>query len=228
MTVSTRQLLKQVFPKMGAQSATTYVRHSTGGQLTKRHTSQYFLRNGRGVSCRTFHNPGSSAVLSLMPPQPDISNCPHSISDTPLAGRKVPPAKVTLPFQWLQPFAQVDDQLSVWGVHFEGAIAINPSNPHFYSHRPRRVIMPMGNRRSLTIHLQKPFEELTLQVRGYRDISVTALDQEGHCISHCKTFRHRLIEQEKAPVEQLTIDLAGSQKLILESSGPFILESFQL
>lgn len=163
-----------------------------------------------------------------MPPQPDLRNCPSPLPSNFSSERKVIPAKVALPFQWLQPFALVNDQLSVWGVLFEGAIAINPSNPHFYSSRPRRVIMPVGNRRSLTIHLQKPFEELTLQVRGYQDISVTALDEEGHCISHCKTFRHRLIEQEKAPVEQLTIDLVGSQKLILESSRPFILESFQL
>ncbi|HEY9764321.1 MAG TPA: hypothetical protein V6D07_17470 [Trichocoleus sp.] len=133
-----------------------------------------------------------------------------------------------LPFHKLSPFETVRDQYADWGVQFEGAIALFPSNPSFYSRVPRLVLMPTTERRSITLTLKKPLSRIVFCVRGYYDIRLSALDSTGHCITHCKTFRYRYGERHKAPLEQLTVDGRNIASLILESSAPFILESLSL
>ena len=229
MAASTRQLLNQVFPKMKGRSAAVKPSDAAEGQLRNRHTD---LRNREGDVCNTLHPLASSAVFSRMLPQPQLNTV---FRDAAFAAYNAAvefepqalPAQITLPFQRLKPFADVADQFSLWGVHFEAAIALNPSNPAFYSHQSRRGIMPRGQGQSLDIRLRQTHEQVTLQVRGYGDFRVRVLDAEGHDLG-VKAFSRRLMEQHKAPVEQLTIALGHGQRFILDSTRPFILESFQL
>lgn len=139
-----------------------------------------------------------------------------------------PPAatnRQSLPFQRLMPYELVKDQYQEWGITFEGAIALPPSNPSFYNRTSEIVLMPLSGRRSITLTLKNPPPRITVQVRGYRDIQLSALDHSGHCITHCKTFRFRYAEHHKAPLEELTVENRHTHGLILESSAPFVLES---
>ncbi|HEY9737587.1 MAG TPA: hypothetical protein V6D06_14935 [Trichocoleus sp.] len=137
-----------------------------------------------------------------------------------------PAHRRSLPFHRLIPFEAVKEQYADWGIVFKGAIALTPSNPSFYSRGPRVVLMPVSHRHAITITLNQPLPRITLQVRGYQDIRLSALDRNGHCVTHCKTFRYRHAEHHKAPLEELTIEGRRTYELVLESSGPFVLESF--
>lgn len=132
----------------------------------------------------------------------------------------------SLPFHRLTPFEAVKDQYAEWGIAFKDAIALTPSNPSFYSRGPRVVLMPVSHRHTITIALSQPFPRITLQVRGYQDIRLSALDRNGHCLTHCKTFRYRHAAHHKAPLEELTIEGRRTYELVLESSAPFVLEAF--
>ncbi|MBD0268318.1 MAG: hypothetical protein ICV77_08490 [Cyanobacteria bacterium Co-bin8] len=140
--------------------------------------------------------------------------------------QSAPPQRCSLPFHRLTPFESVREQFAERGVVFEGAIALTPSNPSFYSQVPRIVLMPIAQRHAITITLKDQRPRISLKVRGYKDIRLTALDNSGHCLAHCKTFRYRYAEHDKAPLEELTVESRRTGGLILESSAPFVLESF--
>lgn len=130
-----------------------------------------------------------------------------------------------LPFNQLQAFERVDRQFSAWGIYFEDAIAIQPTNPRFIPAQQGLVLMPTASKNALKIKLLRPPRSMVLQVRGYQDIHLTALNGEGHCTLCGRTCCHRSSEKAKAPRETVTLDLQRAQVLVLKSYAPFVLES---
>lgn len=200
--------------------------------LNKRHRQPHFLRNEFLSRCRVLQNFGLSTVLQTISRSPERLGLPLSLpagNFLPTLARPLLPVKHSpLPFHRLAPFEQVQGQFADWGVWFEGTIALFPSNPNFFNPSPQLVLMPSARRRSMTITLQQPRPQLTLQVRGYRDIRLSALDRSGHCITHCQTRGSYTPEPHKAPLEILTIAGHRTHHVILESSSPFVLESLSL
>lgn len=136
--------------------------------------------------------------------------------------------KNTLPLEQLSPFERVKHQLECFGMRFSGAIALYPSNPNFYENKPYLGLMPAAGRKTIEIDIVKPLQSLALEVRGYYDVRLAALDRDRHILLCCKTFRYRYAETTQAPCETLVIDLNKVKTLILHSTGPFIVASLKV
>jgi hypothetical protein len=225
MVTGQQQMTEQLNRERSAplQQVTSSPKAINQGRSNKWHKDWLGLRKGRGAACRKPRHSGFSAMFAAM--------SSASFNALPgLRGRIVPQQtnpvqRRSLPFHELTPFESVREQFADCGIVFEGAIALAPSNPSFYSRIPRVVLMPIAHRHAITITLKSRLPRITLKVRGYKDIRLTALDGSGHCLAHCKTFRYRYAETHKAPLEELTIEGRRASGLILESSAPFVLEA---
>ncbi|PSN17352.1 hypothetical protein C7271_18160 [filamentous cyanobacterium CCP5] len=131
-----------------------------------------------------------------------------------------------LPFHQLSPYEPVDTQFSAWGLEFEGAIALYPSNPSFATAFSDLVLMPVVS--TITIKLLKPLHSASLQLRGHHEIRLKALDARGNPVPPTKTFHRRYTEASKAPQETISLKLRRVRTLTLQSSSPFVLEAFSL
>ena len=83
------------------------------------------------TSQNNFLNPGAAS--------PDLSFPEGAASDLPTWDK--------VNFQTLSSFERVSDQYQDWGLQFEGAIALTPSNPSFLSESDKVVLMPATERK---------------------------------------------------------------------------------
>lgn len=131
----------------------------------------------------------------------------------------------SLPLQSLKPFELVKEQFVPWGIEFEDAIALYPSNPAFIEEKTRLVLMPVASSSAIKIKLRQPYCSVTMRLRGYHDIRLATLNRDGHCTLCGKTFCSRYSPVDKAPLEVFCLDLRRVQTIVLKSSAPFILEA---
>ena len=171
-------------------------------------------------------------MLSSITPQNDFLNPGAASSEQPFSERMASdlPAWDKVNFQTLSSFEVVTDQYQNWGLLFEGAIALTPSNPSFLSESGNVVLMPEAGRKMLKIHLHRPIRHLTIGVRGAGVINFIALGENGHCLTRCSIEGSQNdLSGENAPnyLPQRRFDLAAHRLnvLILESDAPFIIES---
>ena len=171
-------------------------------------------------------------MLSSITPQNDFLNPGASSPELSFPERASSglPAWDKVNFQTLSSFEVVTDQYQNWGLQFEGAIALTPSNPSFLSESGAVVLMPEAGRKMLKIHLRRPIRHLTIGVRGAGVVNFIALGENGHCLNRCSIEgpQDNLTDKNSpAYLPQRRFDLAAQRLsvLILESEAPFIVES---
>ena len=139
------------------------------------------------------------------------------------------PAWDKVNFQYLSSFEVVTDQYQEWGLQFEGAIALTPSNPSFSSESGAVVLMPEAGRKMVKIHLHRAIHHLTIGVRGAGIVNFIALGENGHCLTRCSIDGPRSLTGKHTPTHlpQQQFDIAAQRLtvLIVESDAPFIIES---
>ncbi|MCG8367095.1 MAG: hypothetical protein MJA27_27635 [Pseudanabaenales cyanobacterium] len=166
------------------------------------------------TSQNNFLNPGAAS--------PDLSFPEGAASDLPTWDK--------VNFQTLSSFERVSDQYQDWGLQFEGAIALTPSNPSFLSESDKVVLMPATGRKMIKIHLRRSIHHITIGVRGVGIVNFMALGKNGHCLTRCSLDgQQSSLTDNNTPAHlpQKQFDLAAQQLavLILKSDAPFIIES---
>jgi len=138
-------------------------------------------------------------------------------------------------FHGLAPFERVTHQFHEWGLSFDGAVVIVPSNSSFIGETQKLVAVPAASNRHITINLQTPVHQATVWVRGYRSIHLSALDKDGHCLALSLT--DSLVPKNTLPsgsyyqsisLQKMAIEVSGIHRLVLESKSSFVLEAVQL
>ncbi|WP_080807343.1 hypothetical protein [Halomicronema hongdechloris] len=137
------------------------------------------------------------------------------------------PSPRLIEFHRLAPFERVTHQFHEWGLCFDGAIVILPSNSSFIEGAQKLVVVP--SRRTIAINLQAPVDQATVWVRGYQSIHLSALDRDGHCLALSFTEAASAnCPPQPACLQKISINVAGIYRLVLESKSSFVLEGLQL
>lgn len=134
------------------------------------------------------------------------------------------PESVKLDFQELTAFERVGDRYRHLGVTFSEAIALEPSNPTFQPRAGSLVLMPLADRRSITVDFCHPVRQLEAYVSGARSVTLTAFDRDGKplCLIGCSC--QGADPDRMLPRQQLKLDIEGIAKVMFHSNAPFILE----
>lgn len=89
------------------------------------------------------------------------------------------PTYIRLNFEELNCFQVVDRQFERYGVIFDNAIALSPSNPAFPTHKSRIVLMGAPKSGSLEVTFTQPVSFITSLVTSSRRTVLSAYDNQG-------------------------------------------------
>ena len=151
-----------------------------------------------------------------------------------IAMAKVPPAEtelIHLEFDELGSFEPVQEQFWDQGVRFEGAIALQPSNPAFQASTNTPSVMPMTGRSNITVHFRQPRQTVGAVITAPRQITVTAFDRDDNLLGQQRAGSPKYLQQkaeqtETFPRHCLELLAEGAVKIVLSSTAPFILQEF--
>lgn len=136
---------------------------------------------------------------------------------------------VELTFDDLKPYESVNSQYAVEGITFEGAIAIEPSNPVF-SPQPGQVgLIPTSGRTDITVHFKHPQRQVSALVIGARQVKLTAY-RRNRVLAQVSQGDYQYLasdtEQTKPlPTHQLDLIEDGITKVVIDSAGPFVMNT---
>ncbi len=143
---------------------------------------------------------------------------------------KTIPTMLRLDFEDLTAFERVSEQYRHLGVHFNDAIAFEPSNPAFLPKSGSFVLMPLGHKITLNVSFDHPTCWVGAYVCGAGSIILTALDRSGNIIAQVSTNSavYARPSNLKAATrgQQLELNRRGIAKVIFHSTQPFILDDF--
>lgn len=145
---------------------------------------------------------------------------------------------IQLNFSELQSFEVVHDQYRQWGLEFEQAIALEPSNSAFNDDPEQPVgLMPIAHP-FMAIQFHPPRQVVKAKLVGARAIIVTAFDVENRVIARCDlgqsapepnsseqneseaAFKHTI------PLHALHLQAAAIARIEITSAAPFMLQRF--
>ncbi len=133
----------------------------------------------------------------------------------------------TLPIAKLDGYTTVDQQFLPLGLIFQDAIALRPSNPRFTQLGNPVVLMPVGQCRGLKVQVHVPIQSIDLGLMGSKGVTVSALNEQGHCVAIAQTQDIDPTTVEHIFPEQfLRLDVSTVQTLRIESKAPFLLTRF--
>jgi hypothetical protein len=134
---------------------------------------------------------------------------------------------IELVFDELTLFESVNDQYQDLGMHFEGAVAIQPSNPAFRPMSGSFVLMPETIGSPLVVTLEMPVQRVTAIVNGARQVRMTSFDRHSNILAHERTTTCPLHSSsiESFPSQTLQASVAGIARVVFASDAPFLIES---
>ena len=129
-----------------------------------------------------------------------------------------------LPIGYLSNFEYITGQFAAFGLKFEDAIALRPSNPRFLHAVGPRVLMSASRRRTLQVNVLKPIPSMHLWLMGSEEISVSTLDAQGNCTAVAETSKMFSFDADDPYVEQsVTLDTRATKTLLIDSKAPFVI-----
>ncbi len=142
-----------------------------------------------------------------------------------------PPAPIQLDFQNLKAFEQLSDQYACSGVRFEGAIALQPSNPAFVPPSASQVLMPLVNQTGITVYFRRHASSAGAFVIGTKPVVLVAFDSDGNLLREINTGANYLISpagELPTPLPYHRLEVKGTHiaKVVFYSNAPFILDDF--
>ena len=148
--------------------------------------------------------------------------------------RQMPPAQpafIQLDFENLKGFEPLSDQYASSGVRFEGAIALQPSNPAFAPPSASRVLMPLVNQTGITVYFRRPACSAGAFVIGTKPVVLVAFDSDGNRLSEINTDANYVISpvgELPKPLPHHRLEVTGTpiSKVVFYSNAPFILDDF--
>lgn len=94
-----------------------------------------------------------------------------------------PGGKIRLALEKLQGFEQVEDQFQHWGIKFNNAIAIQPSNPRFGIEPGVTVLMGAPKGGIVEVTFTHPVRKVLARVTSPRHTVMSAFDHNGELLN---------------------------------------------
>ncbi|USR89808.1 hypothetical protein NEA10_13145 [Phormidium yuhuli AB48] len=96
------------------------------------------------------------------------------------------PPSVRLDFEGLTRFEVVSDQYKRWGVEFDNAIAVSPSNPAYPTHSGEMVLMAAPKSGFLELTFDRPVQFVAGYVTSSRFTAMSAYNDGGQTITRAE------------------------------------------
>lgn len=121
------------------------------------------------------------------------------------------PAYMRLNLEELNCFEVVERQFEKWGVLFENAIALSPSNPAFPTHSGRIVLMGAPKCGLIEVSFLEPVSFVTALVTSSRRTVLSAYDRDGNQIAHTEMVGPNLAGSQSAHSPNAELSVSASQ-----------------
>lgn len=166
--------------------------------------------------------------FSVLDKQP-TEGMPQFMATAEAAPMVVRRAPIQISFQELKPFQPVDHSYQRVGVQFEGAIAIQPSNPAFGMKPGQLGLIPMSGNPSISARFRSPQQQVKVHLSGARQVRVVAYDPQDQVVLQ-QIAGHRSYvgsaPQDGIVFPQHEMTLAsdrGIAKVTIASDAPFVM-----
>jgi hypothetical protein len=162
-----------------------------------------------------------------LPSRPlDSSFCP-SPSAAPLAPA---PSLTRLTFEKLSAFEPIRDQYWDVGVRFEGAIALQSSNPAFSNSSEAIGLIPVAGRSNIMAFFRSPRKQVSASLTGARQVRMIAYDCNNTVLTRQSVGEPRYVHSnsshsDKFRQHEMTLQGEGIAKIVIDSDAPFLLNS---
>ncbi len=83
-------------------------------------------------------------------------------------------------------YEDIQHQYTDLGVAFQGAIALQPSNPLFQGRSGQLVIAPKTSDRGITVQFRQSVRAVSAYVCSASPVQLAVFDRHGHCLSRVK------------------------------------------
>lgn len=138
---------------------------------------------------------------------------------------------IELSFDQLKLFEPVMAQYKHLGLEFQGAIALKPSNPEFFTQSGSLVLMPQGNKMLITTTFKHPVASVQALVCGSGSIVLTTYDFNGKLLDRIAQSAEvpQIVPsatQIKPHSNWLKSKQRGITKVEIHSCTPFIMLNF--
>lgn len=138
------------------------------------------------------------------------------------------PCLFHLDFAELPSYTVVRDQYQTWGIRFEGAIALQPSNPAFFDPEHPTGLVPTTDRMPLRIHFQQPRQVMSVCLTGTQQITIRAFDAADRLVNEqqvgrpCYLQRHPSMQPDRY---QIQIQATEISRIEISSEASYLLHS---
>lgn len=164
----------------------------------------------------------------IMFPSPDSQHeeCVYQpFSPSPVSDR------IHLNFAELDAFALVSECYQQWGIRFEGAVALQPSNPAFGVEPDTTVLTPEAGRSSIAVYFHQLQKTVGALVTATRQIKLTVFNRDDQPIAEqyvgSAHYLQPLFHNEgRFPQYQMELIADGVARVEFSSDAPFILHDF--
>ncbi|MCC5898807.1 MAG: hypothetical protein JJU32_12955 [Phormidium sp. BM_Day4_Bin.17] len=135
-----------------------------------------------------------------------------SIWEVPV--QEFPPC-VRLDFEGLTRFEVVRDQYKRWGVQFDNAIAVSPSNPAYPAHSGEIVLMGAPKSGFLELTFDRPVQFVAGYVTSSRFTAMSAYNNRGQTITRAELTAANLANSNSSvqPNQQLIVRSPDIQRV---------------
>ncbi len=159
-------------------------------------------------------------VKSSYLPTPSV---PTQLSQQPLAPVSAEGWQC-LPLHWFEHCQSIDTQFAGFHITFESAIAIRPSNPRFQIADLSVALMPTGSGKYLKASVGEPVQGIELWLIGSAAVTISALDEGGHCLTMAKTQANLMTpENTHLMAQRARLETTSADSIRFDSKQPFIL-----
>lgn len=139
--------------------------------------------------------------------------------------------KVRLALEELNCFEVVENQFESWGITFDNAIALEPSNPAFVIKPSTTVIMAAPKGGHLEVNFKHPVQKVSGLITSSRATVLSAYDSEGNKVAESTMSVSPHINSHTLHFPNAQLEVSGSniQKVTFETfDGQLILHHFQV
>ncbi|NJO39658.1 MAG: hypothetical protein HC769_19975 [Cyanobacteria bacterium CRU_2_1] len=139
--------------------------------------------------------------------------------------------RISLDFSDLTPYEIIRDQYQQWGIQFEGAIALYPTNPAFITSPNTLIVLPTSHQPVISVHFHHSKQIAGAVITAAHEVKLSVFNQDHQLLAEQKAgIPHYLQSYSGAikPLPQHHLELIAEHiiKAEFSSHSPFILHNF--
>lgn len=126
-------------------------------------------------------------------------------------------------------YEEIQHQYTDLGVAFQGAIALQPSNPLFQGGSGQRVMAPKTGDRGITVQFRQSVRTIKVQVCSASPVQLAVFDGQGRCMSHIRAGQRYHLGpstdlEVPLPHHELTFEAEAIARAVLTANTAFIVD----